>query len=98
STIPFARRSEDVVAYSAIGMMLTGVRGLFAPAAGLLLYHELGWTARDVFLLSVGLVLASTFVLLRLRRDTAARFAAQPEETIVVETGAPAVVRSAFRR
>jgi hypothetical protein len=94
ATLPFARHREDVVTYSAIGMALTGVRGVFAPGAGLALYHGLGMPARDVFLISVLLVFVSTWVLLRLRPETNRRFAEQPDETIVVSAGPSVITRA----
>jgi len=72
SAIYFAKTDRQVLTYTAVAMFMTGIRGFTAPAAGLYLLH-LGLLPREVFLLVVAILLWSTWLLIKLRRDLGAR-------------------------
>lgn len=86
----YARRREEAVAYAAIGMALTGLRGLTAPALALWLQSSLGLTAGWLFLICLGFLIASTWLLDWLRRNDQAREAAR----LAAEAAAPAQAAS----
>jgi hypothetical protein len=68
----FARRGEET-RYMALHVTLTGLRGLLAPPAAILAYHGLRQLAPGLetvsILLPFGLIVASAFLFMAMRRD-----------------------------
>jgi len=69
----FAKPDEAEV-YMGVHVFLTGVRGLFAPALGMVLWHYLGWPA---WLIAVGLCLTSLAMYWRMAREERAEATGQ---------------------
>jgi len=65
----YARSKEDAPIYLGVHTVLTGVRWLLAPFAGVLLKGLFGMSARPIFLISFVVVLASSILMLRQSRS-----------------------------